>query len=447
MMTQPMSERGRGRVPPQDTDAERSVLGAILLDPQRFSEIASALRSEDFYRPSHAHVFEAVVNLFERNEPIDEITVSSELSTLGKLEAVGGHVYLAKLTDSVPSAANVSYYAKIVRSRALARRLIGATTDIAGSVYEGQQDIELLLDEAESKIFEITANREQKGFMPIKEVVKDAFAMIEARYEKKQAITGVPTGFIDFDHMTAGFQPGDLVIVAGRPSMGKTALALNIAQHAAIRGNTSVAMFSLEMGREQLVSRMLCSEARIDSQRMRGGFLKDSDWPKLARAAGALTEAKMYIDDTGALNILETRAKCRRLQAEKGLGMIIIDYLQLMHGRAESREREISEISRGLKGLAKELKVPVVALSQLNRSLESRQDKRPMLSDLRESGAIEQDADVICFVYRDEYYNPDSETKGQAELIIGKQRNGPTGTCHLKFFNEHTRFENLKKEA
>ena len=446
MVMQTLEEPRRGRIPPQDIDAERSVLGAILIDPDRFSEIASGLSAEDFYRPNHAHVFEAVVNLFERNEPIDEITVGSELKTLGKLESLGGSAYLAELTDSVPTAANVAYYAKLVKKRAVVRRLIMATTAITGSVYEGTTDIDLLLDEAEAKIFEITTNRDQKGFAPLKEVVKDAFKLIEKRYEKKEVITGVPTGFIDFDQMTAGLQPGDLVILAGRPSMGKTALALNMAQYAAVQGGSSVALFSLEMGKEQLVMRMLCSEARIDSQRIRGGFLKDQDWPKLARAAGALAEANVHIDDTGALNILEARTKCRRLQAEKGLDMIVIDYLQLMHGRGESREREISEISRGLKSLAKELSVPVIALSQLNRSLESRQDKRPMLSDLRESGAIEQDADVICFVYRDEYYNPDSEAKGQAELIIGKQRNGPTGTCHLKFFNEYTRFESLSRE-
>lgn len=438
--------RGGGRVPPQDVEAERSVLGAMLLNPEALTEVASTLSPDDFYRPSHAHIYEAVVNLFEKNQPIDELTVRAQLQEMGKLEAVGGSVYLAALTDSVPTAANVTYYAKIVKNRAVARHLISAATKIAGEAYEGRTDIESLLDGAESSIFEVTSSRDQRAFVPIKEVVKDAFKMIEKRYERKEAITGVPTGFIDFDNMTAGLQPADLIILAGRPSMGKTALALNMAQQAAVQYKVPVAVYSLEMSKESLVMRMLCAEGRIDAHRMRGGFLKDSDWPKLARAAGALAEAPMYIDDSGALTVMEMRAKSRRLKAEKGLGMIVVDYLQLMHGRAESREREISEISRGLKALAKELNVPVMALSQLNRSLESRTDKRPMLSDLRESGAIEQDADVICFVYRDEYYNPDTEAKGQAELIIGKQRNGPTGTVHLRFFNEHTRFENLSRE-
>lgn len=436
----------RGRIPPQDVEAERSVLGAMLLDPASLNEVAASIKPDDFYRPTHAYIFEAILALFEKNEPIDEVTVRAQLATDGKLEAVGGSAFLASLTNSVPTAANIGYYADIVRNRAIARRLINAATAIAANVYEGGAEIDLLLDEAESKIFEVTSSRDQRSFVPIKEVVKDAFKLIEKRYEKKEAITGVATGFVDFDRLTAGLQPSDLIILAGRPSMGKTAIALNMAQHAAIREKKPVAVFSLEMSRESLVMRMLCSEGRIDSQRLRGGFLRDSDWPKLAKAAGELADAQIYIDDSGALTVMETRAKARRLQAEKGLGLIVVDYLQLMHGRAESREREISEISRGLKALAKEIAVPVLALSQLNRSLESRTDKRPMLSDLRESGAIEQDADVICFVYRDEYYNPESEAKGQAELIVGKQRNGPTGVVHLKFFSEFTRFENLSRE-
>ncbi len=446
MVSDAVPSRPQGRVPPQDTEAERSVLGAMLLDPTALNEIASLLEPEDFYRPTHGYVFEAILALFERNEPIDEVTIRAQLATDGKLEAVGGSAFLAGLTDSVPTAANIVYYATIVRNHSVARRLINAATEIAGNVYEGGAAIEILLDEAETKIFEVTSARDNRSFAPIKEVVKDAFKLIEKRYEKKQAITGVPTGFADFDKMTAGLQPSDLIILAGRPSMGKTAIALNMAQHAAIREKTPVAFFSLEMSRESLVMRMLCSEGRIDSQRLRGGFLKDSDWPKLAKAAGELADAQVYIDDSGSLTVLEMRAKARRLMAEKGLGLVVVDYLQLMHGRAESREREISEISRGLKALAKELAVPVMALSQLNRSLESRTDKRPMLSDLRESGAIEQDADVISFVYRDEYYNPDSDAKGEAELIVGKQRNGPTGVVHLKFFTEFTRFENLSRE-
>ena len=443
MLSEPIAER-QGRTPPQDVDAERSVLGGMLIDDGAVAEAIGLLRADDFYRPGHARVFEAMLALYERSEPIDEVTVRAQLQSLGTLESMGGTANLVSLSQAVPTAANVVHYARIVRNRALTRRLIHAATAIAGAGYEGQHDIDVLLDEAEAKIFEITSDRQTQSFTPLKEVVKDAFKLIEKLYENKEPITGVSTGFIDLDSMTSGLQPSDLIIVAGRPSMGKTAFALGLAQNAAIRNKTSVALFSLEMSKEQLVMRMLCSEARIDSQRMRGGLLKDQDWPKLAHAAGLLSEAPIFLDDTGSISILEMRAKARRLQAERGLGLIVVDYLQLMRGRTgnEGREREISEISRGLKALAKELKVPVVALSQLNRSLEARQDKRPMLSDLRESGAIEQDADVICFVYRDEYYNPETEAKGVAEVIIGKQRNGPTGTVQLRFFRELTRFEN-----
>ena len=382
-----------GRLPPQDVDAERSVLGAMLLDEGAASDVLSLLGPDDFYRPAHARVFESMQQLFEKNEPLDEVTVVAQLRATGQLEGVGGATYLATLTQSVPTAANAAHYARIVRDRALSRRLINAATVIAGQGYEGGE-IDMLLDEAESKIFEITRAREHRGFTSLKEAVKTAFA-------------------------------------------------LNVGLNAAIRSKTPVAVFSLEMSKEQLVMRMLCSEARIDAQRLRSGFLKESDWPKLAKSAGLLAEAPVYIDDSGAIGILEMRAKARRLQADKGLGMIIVDYLQLMRGRsgAEGREREISEISRGLKALAKELGVPVIALSQLNRSLEQRTDKRPMLSDLRESGAIEQDADVICFVYRDDYYDPNSADKGLAEIIVGKQRNGPTDTIKLRFFKEYTRFD------
>lgn len=445
MLSESQPERGKhGRVPPQDVDAERSVLGGMLLEESAVTEVMAQLKSEDFYRNSHRQIFEAMTTLYARNEPLDEITISACLQSSGNLEKVGGQSYLASLTESVPTAANVAHYARIVRSHALTRRLIEAATSIAGAGYEGHGDIDVLLDQAESKIFEITSAREQRAFTPLKEIVKDAFKQIEKLYEQKQPITGVSTGYLDLDRVTSGFQPADLIIVAGRPSMGKTAFALGVAQNAALHNKTSVAVFSLEMAKEQLVMRMLCSEARIDSQRLRGGMLKDSDWPRLARAAGLLAEAPIYIDDTGSISVLEMRAKARRLQAERGLGLIVVDYLQLMRGRSgsEGREREISEISRGLKALAKELGIPVVALSQLNRSLEQRADKRPMLSDLRESGAIEQDADVIAFVYRDEYYNADSEHKGLAEVIIGKQRNGPTDTVTLKFFREYTRFEN-----
>ena len=438
-----------GRTPPQDLGAERSVLGAMMLDVNAVSEAVGSLAADHFYRPAHSKIFEAVVELSEKNEPIDEITLQAKLKENGELEAAGGISYLAALTDSVPSAANILHYAKIVRERALLRKLIAAASSITAKGYEGTSDIEQLLDDAEATILEINSDRDKKAFTPLKEIIKVAFTEIEKRYEQKSAVTGIPTGFSLFDKMTAGLQPSDLIIVAGRPSMGKTALALNMAQSAAVSADKNVAIFSLEMSKESLVQRMLCSQARIDASRMRGGFLKDSDWPKLAKAAGQLSQANIFIDDTGAISIMEMRSKCRRLAAEKGLDLIMIDYLQLMRGRAGSdgsREREISEISRGLKALARELSCPVMALSQLNRSLESRQDKRPMLSDLRESGAIEQDADVICFVYRDEYYNPESEAKGQAELIIGKQRNGATGTVHLNWLNQFTLFTNLEKE-
>jgi replicative DNA helicase len=444
--SEPDRER-RGRVPPQDTEAERSVLGAMLLEESAVSEMMALLCADDFYRPAHARIFEAMTRLYERSEPLDEITVSSALSEAGHLETVGGQSALAALTESVPTAANVAHYARIVRSRALTRRLITVATTIAAQAYEGTHEIDQLLDQAEAKIFEITSSREQRAFSSLKDIVKEAFKQVEKLFEQKQPITGVSSGYTDLDRITSGFQPADLIIVAGRPSMGKTAFALGVAQNAAQKHKTPVAVFSLEMSKEQLVMRMLCSEARIDSQRLRGGMLRDADWPKLARAAGVLAEAPIFIDDTGSISILEMRAKARRLQAERGLGLIVVDYLQLMRGRSgqEGREREISEISRGLKALAKELGVPVIALSQLNRSLEARQDKRPMLSDLRESGAIEQDADVIAFVYRDEYYNPDSEQKGKAEVIIGKQRNGPTDSVLLRFHREYTKFDNIQQ--
>ncbi|MEZ0313650.1 MAG: replicative DNA helicase [Myxococcota bacterium] len=448
MLADASPQRPQGKLPPQDVDAERSVLGAMLLERAAVSECIELLKPEDFYRPAHAAIYEAVLRLFERNEPIDEVTVCYDLRGQGKIDGVGGSEYIAHLTELTPTAANAIHYARIVRDAALSRRLIAAATMIATSGYQGGETVDILLDQAEAKIFEITSAREHRSYTPLKDVVKDAFKTIEKLYERKELVTGVPTGFQDLDKMTAGFQPSDLIIIAGRPSMGKTAVALNIAQYAAVHQKVPALVFSLEMSKEALVMRMLCSEARIDSQRMRGGFLNSTDWPKLARAAGALAEAPMYLDDTGAISVLEMRAKARRLQAERGLGLIMVDYLQLMRGRTsnEGREREISEISRGLKALGKELKVPVIALSQLNRSLEQRQDKRPMLSDLRESGAIEQDADVICFVYRDEYYNPASPDKGVAEFIIGKQRNGPTGTVRLRFFNEYTKFENLAKD-
>ncbi len=435
-----------GKVPPQDIDAERSVLGALMIDPVASNDVLGKLNASHFYRPSHAKLYEVILSLTESDQPIDEITVADGLEAKGELESVGGRAYLTELTDRLPGAANIEYHADIVLKHALMRSLISVANSISTAGYEGTTDVAALLDRAESKIFEITSNRDQKGFSPLKDLVRGAVTHIETLFAQKQAITGCPTGFARFDEMTAGLQPSDLIIVAGRPSMGKTALALNMAQNAALEHKKVVAVFSLEMSKDSLVQRLLCSEGRISGHKLRKGALNTPDWQRLASAAGRLADAKMFIDDTGALNVLEMRAKCRRLKAEQGaLDLVCIDYLQLMHGRGgnEGREKEISEISRGLKALARELNCPVIALSQLNRGVESRTDKRPMLSDLRESGAIEQDADLIAFVYRDEYYHPETEDKGVAEVIIGKQRNGSVGTVKLKFFNEFVRFENL----
>jgi len=437
--------QSRGRLPPQDLAAERSVLGAMLLEADAANEVVAALSPEDFYRGQHGFIFAAMKALYERSEAIDEITVAAQLKQDQKLDAAGGVAALSTLSESVPTAANVSHYLRIVKSRATSRRLIRAATEIAAAGYAGEVSVDDLLGDAEAKIFQITGDRDERSLVPIRETVYDTFKAIEKFYERRDPITGVETGFVDFDKITAGLQPSDLIIVAGRPSMGKTALAMNMALNSALNNQTAVAIFSLEMSKEQLVMRMFCSEAKVDFGRLRGGFLKDDDWDRLAWAAGRLREAPVFIDDGGEATVLEIRSKCRRLKAEHNLGLVVVDYLQLMRGRrggVDSREREISEISRGLKALAKELHLPVIALSQLNRMVESRTDKRPMLSDLRESGAIEQDADVICFVYRDEKYNPETEYKGIAEIIVGKQRNGATGTVYMKFFDNYVRFDN-----
>ncbi len=436
-----------GRIPPQNVEAEQSVLGTILLADHSLSSVLELLISDDFYKDNHKLIFEAMIVLFEKNEPQDIITVSNHLKNENCLDAAGGVGYLATLTSIVPVTSNLTYYAKIIRQKAVLRNLISVNTEIASRCYEEQGDIDILVDEAEQAIFEIARSKSNQSFTPLKSIIPEAFETVEQLYKRKEMITGVPTGFTELDKMTAGLQPSDLIILAGRPSMGKTAFAMNIAQNAALIDKTGVAIFSLEMSKEQLAMRLLCSAGHIDSQRVRTGKLHTEDWPKLTRAVGMLAEAPMYIDDTPAISVLEMRAKVRRLAAQHPLGMIIVDYLQLMRGRnsTENRTQEISEISRSLKAMAKELKVPVIALSQLNRSLESRTDKRPMMSDLRESGAIEQDADVICFIYRDEVYNKaeDNPNIGIAEIIIGKQRNGPTGTVKLTFIKEFTMFENL----
>ncbi len=436
-----------GKIPPQNIEAEQAVLGSILLKAETFGSVLEILRPPDFYKNSHKIIFEIMVDLFEKNDPQDVLTVSNLLRDKNKLDEVGGSTYLAALTSIIPVTANISSYAKIIREKSILRRLIEVNTDIAARCYEEQNDIDTLVDEAEQAIFDIAGKKSDQNFTPIKSIVPDAFAAVEQLYKRKELITGVPTGYSEIDKMTAGLQPSDLIIIAARPSMGKTSLAMNIAQHASLIEKIGVAVFSLEMSKEQLVMRLLSSAGRIDSQRIRTGKLLNEDWPKLTRAVGMLSEAPIYIDDTPAISVLEMRAKVRRLASQHEIGLIIVDYLQLMQGRGriENRTQEISEISRALKALAKEHNIPVLALSQLNRGLESRTDKRPMMSDLRESGAIEQDADVICFIYRDEVYNKSEENPeiGIAEVIIGKQRNGPTGFVKLTFIKEFTMFENM----
>ncbi|UCD83835.1 MAG: replicative DNA helicase [Deltaproteobacteria bacterium] len=436
------------KVPPQSIEAEQSVLGGILLENEainRTLEVLGADASENFYREIHRKIFLTMLELNEKSEPVDLITLSDALKDKGWLEEIGGTIYLASLADSVPTAANITHYAKIVKEKALLRRLIRVATEIVTQGYELPGNVEEFLDRSERSIFEVSEKLVKPSYFSIRDLIKDSFKYIDQRYEKKELITGIPTGFSDFDLKTTGLQCADLIIIAGRPSMGKTSLSLNIAQYAAIEANVPVVIFSLEMAKEQLVLRMLCSEARVDANRLRGGFLSESDWPRLTNAAGRLSEAPIFIDDTPAISVLEMRAKARRLKADNSLGLIIVDYLQLMQGRrdVESREREISDISRSLKALAKELSVPVVALSQLSRRTEQHPGNRPQLADLRESGAIEQDADVVVFIYRDELYNPDTEDKGIAEVIIGKQRNGPTGVVKLAFQPSYTNFENL----
>ncbi len=436
------------RLPPQNLEAEQCVLGSILLRPGSIVKALEILTAKDFYKEAHQTIFDGLISLFDRNEPQDLITIVNTLRDSNKLDAIGGAAYLASLTDIVPLAANISYYAKIVREKSVLRQLIATTTDIASRCYEEQDDIEKLLDEVEQTVFDISRDKSGQGFDPLKKVMTETFERVTMLAERKELITGVPTGYTDLDRLTSGLQPSDLIILAGRPSMGKTALAMNMVQNVALLHHKGVGIFSLEMSKSQLGMRLLCSVSRVDSQNLRTGFIKDHDWPKLTRAAGELSAAKIFIDDTPALTVLEMRAKARRLKMEHDIGLVVLDYLQLMRGRAESREQEISEISRSLKAMAKELDIPVMALSQLNRSLENRPNKRPQLSDLRESGAIEQDADVILFIYRDEVYNKaeDNPRRGIAEVIVGKQRNGPTGTVEMTFLDRYTTFENLIRQ-
>ncbi|HOE27032.1 MAG TPA: replicative DNA helicase [bacterium] len=435
------------KLPPQNLDAEMGVLGAMLLDREAIGHAIEAITADSFYKGAHAMIFSAVVELFDANEPVDIITLSEHLKKRKELEAVGGASYISALLDAVPSAANVSHHLKIVREKALLRRLIAAASGIVSRCYDGGEEVNELLDEAEREIFDIAQRRDTQGFVKVGELIKHSIETVESLYQKKEYVTGVPTGYTDLDTHTAGFQPSDLIIIAARPSMGKTSLALNIAEHAAIVGKIPTAVFSLEMAREQLVLRMLCSHARVSAHNVRTGFISEKhDFPKLVNAAGKLAAAPIYIDDSPALSVLEMRAKARRLAAREKIGLVIVDYLQLMRSyskKVENRQQEISEISRSLKALARELAVPVIVLSQLNREAEARPDHRPRLSDLRESGAIEQDADVVLLLFREEYYEPDNEeAKGRAEVIIAKQRNGPVGNVKLTFLEECTHFEN-----
>lgn len=435
------------KVPPQSIDAEQSVLGGLLLDNQRWEAIADRISAEDFYRREHRLIFNAVAALCDENSPADVITVSERLEQTGELEAAGGLAYLGSLANNTPSAANVAAYADIVRERSILRQLLGAARDISDSAYntDGRSAGEVL-DVAEKKIFDISEQRARNrgGVRHIASILTQTVDRIDQLYRAQGSITGVATGFSDFDDKTSGLQPSDLIIIAGRPSMGKTTLAINMAENAAVGHKVPVAIFSMEMPGTQLSMRMMASLGRINSHRLRTGKLDDEDWPRLTSAMTLLSEAPIFIDDTPALTPMELRARARRIKREHGLGLIVIDYLQLMQSSeaTENRATEISSITRALKGMAKELNVPVIALSQLNRSLEQRTDKRPVMSDLRESGAIEQDADVIVFIYRDEVYNEDSPQKGTAEIIIGKQRNGPIGKVTMTFLGEYTKFEN-----
>lgn len=436
------------RIPPHDLAAEQSVLGSMIIDRDAIISATEILIGEDFYRPDHKAIYDAMVELFSKGEPVDLITLKSKLDEKGITEQIGGIRYIADLAGGVPTSAHIKKYSKIVEEKSLLRKLIKSSQDISALSYEASEKIDFIMNFAERSIFDIMQNRRTEEFSHIKDVLPKTFEKIEEIYNNQGRTTGVPTGFVDLDLKTAGFQPSDLILIAARPSMGKTAFALNIVQYAAVRKDTPTAIFSLEMSEEQLVNRMLSAEAHIDAQKLRTGELDQEDWVSIARAMGPLSSAPVYIDDTPGISVNEVRAKCRRLKLEKGLGLIIIDYLQLMSGnssRGENRQQEISEISRSLKSLAREMNAPVIALSQLSRACEARADHRPMLSDLRESGAIEQDADIVAFLYRDDYYNPDTEKKGIAEVIIAKQRNGPTGTVDLMWLGKYTKFADIQQ--
>jgi len=433
------------RMPPQNEEAEMAVLGSMLLDESAINRAVELIDANSFYKSAHKKIFSCIVDLSNNGKAVDIITLTEELKKLGDFDAVGGASYIATLANAVPTAANIAHYARIVKEKGILRSLINNATQIVSESYNTEANVDELLDRAEGLIFEIADKRIEGSFISIKDIIKDSIETIDRLYQQKAHVTGVPTGFIDFDIKTAGLQPSDLVIVAGRPSMGKSAFAINIVEYAGVVERIPVAFFSLEMSKEQLVQRLLCSHAKVDAHKVRTGYLSTSDWPKLTAAAGKLSEAPIFIDDTPAISIMELRAKARRLKAQHNIKLAVVDYLQLMRGtdQIENRQQEISEISRSLKALARELNLPIIAISQLSRAVESRTDHRPQLSDLRESGAIEQDADVVVLILREEYYTPTPENKGLAEVIIAKQRNGPVGSLNLSFVKEYTRFDNL----
>ncbi|MCM8761014.1 MAG: replicative DNA helicase [Candidatus Omnitrophica bacterium] len=433
------------RVPPQSIDAEMAVLGAMLIDREVIPEAIETLNADFFYKEAHRKIYSAIIKLFDENKGIDLVTVIEQLKKTGSLDEVGGPAYITSLASSVPTSANFIHYAKIVKEKMILRTLISTATKIVTDCYDASHDVDGLVDKAEQMIFDVTSKKIETRFSPLREVIKNSIETIDSLYQRKEHITGIGTGYRDLDIKTAGLQKSDLIVVAGRPSMGKSAFASCIAEHAAVVEKIPVAFFSLEMSKEQLVQRMLCSHARVDAHKVRTGFLSQADWPRLVNAAGKLSEAPIYIDDTPGISVLELRAKARRMKAQFDIKLIILDYLQLMQGPAgcDSRQQEISEISRSLKALAREINVPLIAISQLSRAVEQRSDHRPQLSDLRESGAIEQDADLVILLLREEYYNPTDENKGIAEVIIAKQRNGPTGSINLAFLGEYMRFENL----
>lgn len=436
------------RIPPYSLEAEQTVIGSMLMSREAVYTATEYVGEDDFYTPEQRTAFAAIYTLFRENRPIDLITVQDQLNKMGKLEEVGGVEYLTNISLNVPTSAHVKEYARIVQEKSILRRLIRSANEITADSFEGKEKLEEILNKAEERIFNIIQNRRTSDLVLIKSLINPALDSIARAYGQHGAVTGLPSGFIDLDHMTAGFQPSDLILVAARPSMGKSSFVLNITQYAAVKEKKSVAFFSLEMSKEQLTSRMISAEAMIDAQKIRNGNLENIDFERLLNGASVLGEAKIFIDDTPGISVADLRAKCRKLKLTHGLDLIIIDYLQLMTGsaRSESRQQEISEISRSLKAIAREMQAPVIALSQLSRAVESRADHRPMLSDLRESGAIEQDADVVMFLFREEYYNATPENKGQAEVIIAKQRNGPTGSAKLLWLGEYTRFMNMEKQ-